>query len=158
AKAEPLEHPWPKVLEHDIGDSDETLQSRRFLRVLEVDGNGTFVAIDRREVFAERGAIAGAREGRPAAQSIATLRILYLHHIGAEVCQEGAGERPSCDLAELKHAHSGERALGSHAVLSPLIVRLASAEAAHDGRQGRTPFQSSRLMLQTASNIGPDGA
>src|SRR5262249_46691448 len=82
-----------EILQHDVGNGAQRLQLREACGILQINRDRPLVAVDRREILAERRPAVGRGERRPAAHAVAARRILHLDDVGAEIGEQRAPER-----------------------------------------------------------------
>ncbi|CAM4073024.1 hypothetical protein STAL104432_32080 [Streptomyces albus] len=98
ADAEPFGHPGAEALDEHVGTLDQREGRRHTVRRLEVQQNGTLVAV---------GDVVLGRNGETAAAGP-----LDADHVGTEVGQCHGGERARTDTGQLHDAHPGQWAPG----------------------------------------------
>ena len=114
AEAQPLDRAGREVLHEHVGLGGEILDELLAGRRLQVDGQRFLVGVEDQEIERSR----RRARARMHAAGIAALRVLDLHHLGAEPRQRLRAGRPRLELRQIQHAHAcetGERCpLGLH--------------------------------------------
>jgi hypothetical protein len=95
-QAEPAQPPGPEVLDHHVGACGELAGDRHVVRVLQVERDGSLVAVDAEEV--RRLAVAHRWHPGP---GVVAARTLHLDHLGAEVREQHGGVRSGQDAGEV---------------------------------------------------------
>ncbi len=99
-----LERAGPEVLDQDVGKRDEPEQDLPATSLTEIEREGALVAAG--DLPPERDALV---PGAQRANGVAASRVLDLDHVGSEVAQQRAGERPGHHVAEVEDANVRQR-------------------------------------------------
>ena len=152
AKAQALHGPGAAVLQQHLGLQHELARDLQVGRLLEVQRDRALAAVEAGEVLA-----VAAGQRWPGAHGV-TLGRFDLDHLGAEIGQQHAGERPGGDLAELHHPHARQRParggrwrdgrVGSHE--DRAAPRAARSASRWTGRAGARGIDRSVPRLRTA--------
>ena len=106
ADPQPLRHAGAEILHQHVGALDQGEQRFEAGGVLEVDGDGTLVA-----VVVEEGGSEAPRPGRDAAGVVAAGRgVLHLDDVGTLVGQHHGGRRPGDHAGKIDDANAVQRA------------------------------------------------
>jgi len=108
AQAPLLHGARPEVLDHHVGLGDQLLGERLAFGFAQVQAHRLLVAPDHRPP----GRQALGQAAAPLAHGIAHLRVLHLDHLGPEVAQDLAAERPGDQGAHLDDDEARKRAGG----------------------------------------------
>ncbi|MNL19243.1 hypothetical protein D3C87_1404350 [compost metagenome] len=101
AEPEPLHHTGAKVNYQHVGACYQ-LQERFFTqRTFQVERDPFFVTV----VGGEVGAVSAAAKR---SEGVAIFRVFYLDHLGAEIRQQCAGQRPRDHRREFDDSHAGQ--------------------------------------------------
>ena len=99
--------PGREILAEDVGGSDQAPEEGRALRLAQVEGDGLLVAL-----LGEPGvAVAALARAAELAQRVAEPRLLDLDDLGAELAEDGGGERPGDEGREVDDADAAQRQL-----------------------------------------------
>ena len=97
----------PEILAEDVGLGDEALEEGSALGLAEVEGDRLLVAL-----LGEPGVAIAARTRRAElAERVAQPRLLDLDDLGAELAEDGRGERPGDEGRKVDDADAVERQL-----------------------------------------------
>ena len=110
-----------EVLHHHIRALDQAAEHFLPPRELEVQGEGSLVSIEPDET---RGFALEERSG--GAHLVATVWVLDLHHLGAEIGELERAEWRRHEVADFDDAHAGQRGLGHGAPLHRRASRAPS--------------------------------
>ena len=94
-----------EILDHHVGGVGQTACNGNPVRLLEVDRDRPFGAVDLQVVDA---LVAGERRA-PLAAAVAAAGSLDLDHVGTQVAQHHRAVRPRQDLAQVEYADPVER-------------------------------------------------
>ena len=103
AEAQPLDRAGREVLDAHVGLAQHVLDQRQPLRRLQVDRDRALVGVEDVEIIRVGVRLAGPQ---PAAR-IAHLRVLDLHHVGAEPGERLGAGRPGLELRQIDDLHAG---------------------------------------------------
>ena len=101
--ADPFRDAQPKVDQHDIDISNQTVNRVSAALVLEIEDQAALTAVQRLEPLPL------PRDHRAGVADRLTARRLDLDHVSPEVRQVDAADRCRNDLRELQHANAGQR-------------------------------------------------
>ena len=139
AEPPPLQGPGPEVLDQDVGGAEQPAGQGLALGVAQVQGHRLLVAGDHRPPQRQAVRLLPA----PLAHRVAPGRVLELDHLGPEVGQQLAAERPGQELAHLDHPDVVQWATHrSTARAARTWERIT--EAAHSGSAAARAASSSR--------------
>ena len=105
-----LQRAWSKILAQDVGLGDEPLEERRPLWLAQVEGDRLLVALLREPGIA----VAALARRAELAQRVAEAGLLDLDDLGAELAEDGGGERPGDEGREVDDSDAVERQRCGH--------------------------------------------
>ena len=100
--AQSLGRAGTQIVDQDVGARRETFEIRFPRLAFQVQGHGLFVAVD----HVERQRVAVPEIGAHAPRVVAALDALDFQHLGAEIAEDGAGERGRQNLTEFENPNS----------------------------------------------------
>ena len=116
-KAQPLHHTRPKLLEHDVVGPDEPLDESHPFRGLQVQGDRSFVPVERHVTGRDLAVVGGSQ-----AHVVRPTRSLDLEDFGAEVAQHHRREGTGIKCREIKYLLACKRS--GHGRLPPRLSWL----------------------------------
>ena len=134
AEAQALHHAGPVVLDQDIGVRQQPGEHLLAGRLLEIDRDAALAALDRHRL--QRHAVG---EQAHLAHRVALGR-LDLDDLGAEVGQQPATGRAGEGVAQLDHAHAGQRAGGNRLLRHQLDPRPSSRSSGASSSRSRPKY------------------
>jgi hypothetical protein len=119
--ADLIDHAGAQVLDQDVGALAQPVQLLDILGLLQVERDGTLVAVLAVEIQRSDAIL---REGRPpAARIVAAIGLFHLDHIGAHIGHDRPRERAGQRLAHLDDADTFQRQVHRRFTPSSLPVR-----------------------------------
>ena len=145
AEAEPLDRAGREVLHAHIGLAQHVLHQRQPARRLQVERDRLLVRVEHVEVVRIVVRLAGPQPP----SRIAHLRVLDLHHFGAEPGERLGAGRSGLELGEIHDANAGEKIECGGVVLHGrlLLGCVFTAEAATRPRSGHSQNGASAMEL-----------